>query len=57
MNHKEVLEEDKRSKLPSNWEARKRQREWVLNDEEKRREAEEKVSIFLRKLMHFYKNY
>ncbi|KDR10190.1 pre-mRNA-splicing factor SYF2 [Zootermopsis nevadensis] len=53
MNHKEVLEEDKRSKLPSNWEARKRQREWVLNDEEKRREAEEKGEDYDRvKLLH-----
>jgi hypothetical protein len=43
MNHKEVMEEDKRNKLPSNWEARKRQSEWILNNEEKRREAEEKV--------------
>jgi pre-mRNA-splicing factor SYF2 len=47
MNHQEVIEEDKRNKLPLNWEARKRKAEWVLNDEEKRREAEEKASIFL----------
>jgi pre-mRNA-splicing factor SYF2 len=47
MNHQEVMEEDKCSKLPSNWEARKRQAEWILNNEEKRREAEEKVITFL----------
>jgi hypothetical protein len=47
MNHKEVMEEDKRKKLPSNWEARKRQAEWILNNEEKRREVEEKVITFL----------
>ncbi|KAJ9599456.1 hypothetical protein L9F63_010071 [Diploptera punctata] len=41
MNHQEVVEEDKRNKLPPNWEARKRQAEWVLNDEEKRKKAEE----------------
>ncbi|PSN34473.1 Pre-mRNA-splicing factor Syf2 [Blattella germanica] len=34
MNHQEVVEEDKRNKLPSNWEARKRQAEWVLDDEQ-----------------------
>jgi pre-mRNA-splicing factor SYF2 len=43
MNHQEVMEEDKHNKLPSNWEARKRKAEWILNDEERRREAEEKV--------------
>jgi pre-mRNA-splicing factor SYF2 len=47
MNHQEVIEEDKRNKLPSNWEARKRRAEWVLDNEEKRREAEEKVHGFL----------
>ncbi|XP_034951601.1 pre-mRNA-splicing factor Syf2 [Chelonus insularis] len=41
-NHKEVVEEDKRKKLPSNWEAKKRQAEWIINDEKARKEAEEK---------------
>ncbi|XP_011494564.1 PREDICTED: pre-mRNA-splicing factor Syf2 [Ceratosolen solmsi marchali] len=41
-NHKEVVEEDKRNKLPSNWEARKRQADWIINDEKARKEAEEK---------------
>ena len=43
MNHQEVVEEDKRNKLPPNWEARKRQAEWVLEDERKRKEAEARV--------------
>jgi len=41
-NHKEVVEEDKRNKLPSNWDARRRRAEWILNDEKARKEAEEK---------------
>jgi hypothetical protein len=36
--------------LPANWEARKRQAEWILNNEEKRREAEERVSTLLDKI-------
>jgi pre-mRNA-splicing factor SYF2 len=47
MNHQEVVEEDKRNKLPSNWEARKRQADWVLENEQKRREAEAKVITFV----------
>ena len=47
MNHQEVVEEDKRNKLPPNWEARKRQAEWVLDDETKRKEAEEEVRYIL----------
>ncbi|KAK9506306.1 hypothetical protein O3M35_008265 [Rhynocoris fuscipes] len=39
LNHKEVVEEDKRNKLPSNWEARRRRAEWILNDEKNREEA------------------
>ncbi|XP_046753626.1 pre-mRNA-splicing factor Syf2 [Diprion similis] len=39
-NHKEVVEEDKRNKLPSNWEARKRQADWIMKDEEARKEAQ-----------------
>lgn len=42
-NHKEVVEEDKRNKLPSNWESRKRQAEWIIQDEAARKAAEEKV--------------
>jgi len=47
MNHQEVVEEDRRNKLPPNWEARKRQAEWVLEDERKRKEAEERVITFV----------
>lgn len=42
-NHKEVVEEDKRNKLPANWESRKRQAEWIVQDEAARKEAEDKV--------------
>ena len=34
LNHVEVVEEDKRKKLPSNWEARKRKIEWEVAEEE-----------------------
>ncbi|XP_022202296.1 pre-mRNA-splicing factor syf2 [Nilaparvata lugens] len=42
LNHQEVVEEDKRNKLPSNWEARRRKAEWILNDEEQKKQAEQK---------------
>ncbi|XP_046674124.1 pre-mRNA-splicing factor SYF2 [Homalodisca vitripennis] len=42
LNHKEVVEEDKRNSLPSNWEARKRKAEWILNDEAQRKAASDK---------------
>uniref|UniRef100_A0A0A9YLK1 Pre-mRNA-splicing factor SYF2 n=1 Tax=Lygus hesperus TaxID=30085 RepID=A0A0A9YLK1_LYGHE len=38
-NHKEVVEEDKRLKLPSNWEAKKRRAEWILNEEAQKESA------------------
>lgn len=38
-NHQEVVAEDARNKLPANWESRKRQAEWLLNDEKARKEA------------------
>ncbi len=34
MNHVEVVEEDKRNKLPANWETRKKKVEWELAEEE-----------------------
>lgn len=52
-NHKEVVEEDKRNKLPANWESRKRQAEWIMQDETARKEAEAKVS---RSIMYFIFN-
>lgn len=44
-NHKEVVEEDKRNKLPTNWESRKKKAEWIMQDEAARKEAEAKVSM------------
>jgi pre-mRNA-splicing factor SYF2 len=46
-NHQEVVEEDKQMKLPSNWEARQRKAEWLLNDDKLRQEAKEKVRHFI----------
>lgn len=40
LNHQEVVEEDKRNKLPANWEARKRKVDWEIADEEARKKAE-----------------
>jgi len=39
-NHQEVVAEDARKKLPKNWEARKRQAEWILADDKARSEAQ-----------------
>ncbi|KAM4656780.1 pre-mRNA-splicing factor SYF2 [Amazona ochrocephala] len=39
LNHQEVVEEDKRLKLPPNWEAKKARLEWELKVEEKKREC------------------
>uniref|UniRef100_A0A3Q2YXX0 Pre-mRNA-splicing factor SYF2 n=2 Tax=Hippocampus comes TaxID=109280 RepID=A0A3Q2YXX0_HIPCM len=39
LNHQEVVEEDKRLKLPSNWEAKKARLEWELNEDEKKKEC------------------
>lgn len=38
-NHQEVVAEDARKKLPNNWEARKRQADWILADEKAREQA------------------
>lgn len=37
MNHQEVVEEDKRLKLPANWEAKKARLEWELQEEERKK--------------------
>ncbi|KAK2727539.1 pre-mRNA-splicing factor SYF2-like [Artemia franciscana] len=42
LNHQEVVEEDRRKKLPSNFEARKQRAEWTLQEEEKRKQATER---------------
>ncbi|BFG04106.1 pre-mRNA-splicing factor Syf2 [Drosophila madeirensis] len=39
-NHQEVVAEDARKKLPKNWEARKRQAEWLLADDKAREDAQ-----------------
>ncbi|XP_058052461.1 pre-mRNA-splicing factor SYF2 [Ahaetulla prasina] len=41
-NHQEVVEEDKRLKLPTNWEAKKARLEWELKVEEKKKECLQK---------------
>uniref|UniRef100_A0A5S6QW12 Pre-mRNA-splicing factor SYF2 n=1 Tax=Trichuris muris TaxID=70415 RepID=A0A5S6QW12_TRIMR len=40
LNHQDVAEEDLRSKLPANWEAKQRRVQWEIEDSEKRQEAE-----------------
>lgn len=39
LNHKEVVAEDERFKLPANWETRQRQADWLINDEKAKEEA------------------
>ncbi|KAJ8715237.1 hypothetical protein PYW08_005218 [Mythimna loreyi] len=39
-NHAEVVAEEARNKLPPNYEAKRRQAEWLLDDKAKREEAE-----------------
>ncbi|KAI6205917.1 Pre-mRNA-splicing factor SYF2 [Aphelenchoides besseyi] len=42
LNHEQVVEEDRLSKLPQNHEAKRARTEWQLHDMEARKEAEEK---------------
>lgn len=39
-NHQEVVAEEARNKLPSNYEAKRRQAEWLMDDQTKREEAQ-----------------
>uniref|UniRef100_A0A668ABV9 Pre-mRNA-splicing factor SYF2 n=1 Tax=Myripristis murdjan TaxID=586833 RepID=A0A668ABV9_9TELE len=39
LNHQEVVEEDKRLKLPANWEAKKARLEWELAEDQKKKEC------------------
>ncbi|KAG6450645.1 hypothetical protein O3G_MSEX006707 [Manduca sexta] len=39
-NHQEVVAEEARNKLPPNYEAKRRQAEWLVDDQKKREEAE-----------------
>ncbi|KAI5637774.1 SYF2 splicing factor domain-containing protein [Phthorimaea operculella] len=52
-NHQEVVAEEARNKLPANYEAKKRQAEWLLEDQSKRQEAEKQGKNYDRvKLLH-----
>uniref|UniRef100_A0A914EJC3 Pre-mRNA-splicing factor SYF2 n=1 Tax=Acrobeloides nanus TaxID=290746 RepID=A0A914EJC3_9BILA len=42
LNHEQVVEEDRLSKLPKNFEAKRRRQEWELNEIEARKEADNK---------------
>ncbi|XP_055626648.1 pre-mRNA-splicing factor Syf2 [Toxorhynchites rutilus septentrionalis] len=39
-NHQEVIAEDERKKLPANWESRKRQADWLVEDSKAKVEAD-----------------
>lgn len=41
LNHQEVVEEDKRLKLPANWEAKKARLEWELAEDQKKKASVE----------------
>nr|CAB3266752.1 pre-mRNA-splicing factor syf2 [Phallusia mammillata] len=41
LNRAEVVEEDRKNKLPSNWESRQQRVEWKLDDIKKRKKCEE----------------
>jgi pre-mRNA-splicing factor SYF2 len=41
MNHKEVIEEDRKQKLPSNWEKQKERLEYEEEKEKKRKDIED----------------
>ena len=47
LNHQEVVEEDKRLKLPSNWEAKKARLEWELTEDQKKKVVNHDVHLFL----------
>ncbi|KAJ2940433.1 hypothetical protein O0L34_g115 [Tuta absoluta] len=52
-NHQEVVAEEARNKLPANYEAKKRQAEWLLDDQSKREDAEKQGKNYDRvKLLH-----
>lgn len=46
MNHEHVVEEDRRSKLPKNFESKRRRHEWELEEILAKKEAEEKGQDF-----------
>uniref|UniRef100_A0A915NW00 Pre-mRNA-splicing factor SYF2 n=1 Tax=Meloidogyne floridensis TaxID=298350 RepID=A0A915NW00_9BILA len=48
INHEQVVEEDRRSKLPANFEAKRRRQEWELAELEAKKKAEERGEDFER---------
>ncbi|KAI0231923.1 Pre-mRNA-splicing factor syf2 [Lamellibrachia satsuma] len=46
LNHQEVVAEDQRKKLPSNWEAKRQRIEWEEEEETRRKECEERGEDF-----------
>ncbi|XP_030057200.1 pre-mRNA-splicing factor SYF2 isoform X1 [Microcaecilia unicolor] len=48
LNYQELVEEDKRLKLPSNWEAKKARLEWELKEEERKKECAAKGEDYVR---------
>ncbi len=40
-----MKEEEKNNKLPANYEAKKKRAEWILNDEQQRKEAIRRVNL------------
>jgi len=42
------VEENKRKNLPTNFEARKRRAEWIMKDDDARKEAQEKVKFIIK---------
>ncbi|GBP22464.1 Pre-mRNA-splicing factor Syf2 [Eumeta japonica] len=52
-NHQEVVAEEARNKLPANYEAKRRQAEWILGDQKNREEAQKEGKDYDRiKLMN-----
>uniref|UniRef100_T1IY12 Pre-mRNA-splicing factor SYF2 n=1 Tax=Strigamia maritima TaxID=126957 RepID=T1IY12_STRMM len=41
LNHQEVVEEDRKKKLPTNWVTKQKYVEWEMDDEKKRKEAQD----------------
>ena len=46
LNHQELVEEDRRNKLPANWEAKRRAAEWELEEQKKKAVRTGQNSIF-----------
>lgn len=46
LNHKEVVEEDRRNKLPGNWDAKKQRLDWEDEEESRKKECKEQGKDF-----------